>query len=101
MTTMVAGLRRMPRMRVTGLAGLSCTPHGQAVVPPALLSGTEAAEYLGISRGTWCRLLPRAKARGLRSVTIPGRADRGIVRYTRASLDAMVAKAAEAEGDLC
>jgi len=95
------GRRPSNHTRLDGGGRSGMRPLGQLCSPPALLSGSDAARHLGISRTTWCRLLPRLRAAGLHRVIVPGRVGRGIARYTRESLDALIARAATTEGALC
>jgi predicted DNA-binding transcriptional regulator AlpA len=61
-----------------------------------LLTPTEVAKKLRISRTKFYRIRARLIANGMQRVTIDGS-----IKYLESSLDRMIRKAAEKEGELC
>lgn len=67
-----------------------------------LLSQKAAAARLGICDRAFRNILPNLIAAGMQFVTIPGRGKiRPMTRYREASLDKMIARAADKETALC
>lgn len=69
----------------------------------ALLTATDAAGYLHLSRRQFYRLRPALIAAGMQLVEIPSATPGAapLTRYTRASLDRLIEKAARTGRPLC
>ena len=67
-----------------------------------LLTAAAAARHFGIGRTTFYALLPRLKAKGLKTVVIPSaKGERPITRYDADSIDRMIDDAGRKERPLC